>query len=238
MTSQLLKSRTQEVLLRIKQFSSPSFKRQMSARFGINTQFAVGTPVTVLRQLAKSLPAPDQELADSLWATSVHEARILAALLANPAQITRETLNAWANDLNSWDVCDACALHLFAKTKSPIKLAEHWIKKEKEFVRRAGFATLAVLAMPRAKTKDEDLIKLLPLIKNHACDPRPMVHKAVNWALRNIGKKNPRLTPYALKCTQEILDLYPDNRAAVWVAKNAIWELNLPKTRQQIARRK
>ena len=238
MTSPTITARTQELVRRIQQFSSPAFKKQMKDRFGINTDLAVGTPVTTLRQLAKALQQPDQELADALWATRLHEARILASMLADPAQMTREQLDRWVQDLNSWDICDACALNLFARVKNPCKLAERWIKKESEFVRRAGFATLAVLAMPRAKTDDKDLLKMLPLIKNHACDSRPMVHKAVNWALRNIGKKNPRLTPHALRCAREILDLYADNRHAVWVAKNAIWELNTPQVKKMIAGRK
>ncbi|MBP5429986.1 MAG: DNA alkylation repair protein [Elusimicrobiaceae bacterium] len=238
MTSQPLKTRTQELVRRITQLSSPAFKAQMQKRFGINTQFAVGTPVTALRQIIKTLPRPDQELADALWATQIHEARIMASMLADPLKMTRAQLDVWAKDLNSWDICDACALNLFSRGNLPLKLAEHWIKKEQEFVRRAGFATLAVLAMPRAKTSDKDLLKMLPLIKNHAADPRPMVHKAVNWALRNIGKKNPRLTPYAVKCANEILDLYEGNRTAVWVAKNALWELNSPQVKKMIAGRK
>lgn len=226
MTSQLIKSRTQELVRRITQFSSPAFKMQMQKRFGINTQFAVGTPVTTLRQLVKALPRPDQALAEALWATQIHEARITASMLADPAQMTREKLDAWAKDINSWDLCDACALNLFSHVKNPFKLIERWIKKEDEFVRRAGFATLAVLARPREKTDDKELLSMLVLIKNHAADPRPMVHKAVNWALRNIGKKNPRLTPHAIACAHDILDLYADNRAAAWVAHNALWELN------------
>ena len=210
----------------------------MEKRFGINTQYAVGTPVTALRQIAKSLPRPDQELAESLWKTQIHEARILAALMANPAQMTREKLNAWVKELNSWDICDACCTHLFSKVKNPLQLAERWIKQEDEFVRRAGFATLCALALPRSKTPDEALCQLLPLIKIHACDPRPMVHKAVNWALRNIGKKNPRLTPHALACAKDILDLYEDNKTARWVANNALWELNLPKIKALIASRR
>ncbi len=238
MVSALIKSRTQELVRRIEQFSSPAFKAQMKDRFGINTELALGTPVTTLRQIIKALPRPDQELAEALWATRIHEARITASMLADPTQMTREKLDAWAHDLNSWDLCDACALNLFAHVKRPFNLVEHWIKKEKEFVRRAGFATLATLAMPRAKTDDKALLKMLPLIKAHACDPRPMVHKAVNWALRNIGKKNPRLTPHAIRCAHEILDLYADNRPAVWVAKNALWELNTPKVKDMIKRRK
>ncbi len=227
----------QEILAQINALSSPAFKAQMQTRFGINTQFAVGTPVTKLRQLARKLPKTDQALADALWATRVHEARILASMLADPAHMTREQLTAWVYELNSWDICDACALNLFAKVKNPLTLAERWMKKEEEFVRRAGFATLAVLAMPRGKTPDKDLIKMLPLIKIHAADARPMVFKAVNWALRNIGKKNPTLTPLALQCANEILDLYASNRNAVWVAKNALWELNTPAVKKMIAAR-
>ena len=238
MTSPIIKSRAKELLARMERFSSPAFKQQMKERFGINTEKAIGTPVTTLRLLLKGLPRPDQALAEELWASGIHEARIMAAMLADPAQMTRDKLDTWVKELNSWDICDACCTHLFSKTKNPLKLAERWIKKESEFVRRAGFALIACLASPRAKTADRDLIKLLPLIKNHACDERPMVHKAVNWALRNIGKKNPRLTPYALNCANEILDLYSENRHAVWVAKNALWELNSPHIKSMISRRK
>lgn len=232
------RSRAAEVVNRIKRHATPAFKEQMQKRFGIQTEYAVGTPVTTLRLLLKGLPRPDQPLADALWETHVHEARIMASMLADPEQMTREKLDSWAQELNSWDICDLCAGNLFARVKNPLKLAERWIKREDEFVRRAGFAVLAALAVPRSKTTDEELVKMLPLIKNHACDARPMVYKAVNWALRNIGKKNPRLTPKAVACAQEILDLYEDNKSARWVATNALWELNLPKTKAMVAKRK
>lgn len=232
------RSRAAEVVNRIKRHATPAFKEQMQKRFGIQTEYAVGTPVTTLRLLVKGLPRPDQPLADALWETRVHEARIMASMLADPEQMTREKLDAWAQELNSWDICDLCAGNLFARVKNPLKLAERWMKREDEFVRRAGFAVLASLSVPRSKTTDEELVKMLPLIKNHACDARPMVYKAVNWALRNIGKKNPRLTPKAVACAQEILDLYEDNKSARWVATNALWELNLPKTKAMVAKRK
>lgn len=238
MSSALIRSRAQEMLARIKRFSSPATKKQMREKFGIQTEKALGTPVTTLRLLVKGLPRPDQELADALWDTGVHEARIMASMLADPAQMTYPKLDEWAKELNSWDICDLCAGNLFSKVKNPLKLAERWIKREEEFVRRAGFAVIAALAVPRAKTTEEELIKMLPLIKNHACDPRPMVHKAVNWALRTIGKKNPRLTPKALACAAEILDLYEDNKAARWVASNAVWELKSPKIKAMVAKRK
>lgn len=238
MTSPVTRSRCEELLRRIKRFSSPAFKKQMSERFGICIDNALGTPVTTLRLLVKGLPRPDQELAEALWETGIHEARITASMLADPARMTREQLNDWAHALNSWDICDSCCNNLFSKVKNPLKLAERWIKREEEFVRRAGFAIICSLAAPRAKTKDEELIKLLPLIKNHAADPRPMVYKAVNWALRNIGKKNPRLTPKAIACAEEILDLYTDNKSARWVASNALWELKSPKIKAMVAKRK
>lgn len=238
MTSPVTRSRCEELLRRIKRFSSPAFKKQMSERFGICIDNALGTPVTTLRLLVKGLPRPDQELAEALWETGIHEARITASMLADPARMTREQLNDWVHALNSWDICDSCCNNLFSKVKNPLKLAERWIKREEEFVRRAGFAIICSLAAPRAKTKDEELIKLLPLIKNHAADPRPMVYKAVNWALRNIGKKNPRLTPKAIACAEEILDLYADNKSARWVASNALWELKSPKIKAMVAKRK
>lgn len=238
MISAITRSRADEMLLRIKRFSSAAFKKQMAQRFGICTEKAIGTPVTTLRLLVKGLPRPDQELADALWASGIHEARITASMLADPNQMTREKLDEWVQALNSWDICDLCCNNLFSKVKNPLKLAERWIKREEEFVRRAGFAIICSLAAPRAKTKDEDLIKILPLIKNHACDARPMVHKAVNWALRNIGKKNPRLTPKAIACAEEILDLYADNKSARWVASNALWELKSPKIKAMVSKRK
>ena len=228
----------QEIVAQIKRLSSPRFKKQMSERFGINTELAVGTPVTKLRELAKTIAHPNQPLAEALWQTNVHEARILASILADPARIGATTLKTWVHDLNSWDICDACAGNLFCKLKNPLPLIERWMKNEEEFVRRAGFATLAFLAMPRTKTRDEDLLLFLALIKIHAADPRPMVHKAVNWALRNIGKKNPRLTPFALACVDDILDLYEDNKSARWVAHNTRWELNSPKIKALISTRR
>ncbi len=229
--------RAKELLARIRQLSSETFKKQMKSRFGINTEYAVGTPVTQLRKLAKTISRPDPELAQALWASGIHEARILASMLEDPLKITRTQLDKWVADLNSWDICDLCACNLFSKVKNPLVLAEKWIKKEAEFTRRAGFATLCFLASPRAKTKNEDLIKLLPLVKIHAADERPMVFKAVNWALRSIGKKNAQLTPYAVACAYEILDLYETNKTARWVANNALWELHHPKIKSMIARR-
>lgn len=230
--------RAAQIVSQIRRLASPAFKRQMSERFGINTAYALGAPVTQLRLLVKTLKKPDQPLADALWATGIHEARITASMLADPSKITRSRLNQWVRVLNSWDICDACANNVFSKVKDPLNLAQMWIEKEAEFTRRAGFATLAMLALPRGATTDEQLCAQLPLIKKYAADPRPMVYKAVNWALRNIGKKKPRLTPHATQCAREILDLYPQNRTARWVALDTLRELENPKTVRMVAKRK
>lgn len=234
----IVSSRSKELIARIKRHAKQEFKIQMEKRFGICTEKAVGTPVTVLRAIIKGLPRPDQNLADALWQSDIHEARIMASMLADPKQMDSLKLNAWVKELNSWDICDACCGNLFSKVDNSLKLAEKWMKSDVEFTKRAGFAILSFLALPRAKTTDKELEKMLPLIKNNACDSRPMVFMAVNWALRNIGKKNPRLTPKAINCANEILELYADNKSAHWVAKNALWELNSPKIKAMISTRK
>ena len=234
----MCENRAAQILDQIRRLSSPIFKQQMEKRFGINTEYALGTPVTQLRALVKPFQKPDQPLADALWKTGIHEARITASMFADPLRMTRTHLNSWVRVLNSWDICDACANNVFSKTKEPLILARTWIAQKEEFTRRAGFATLAMLALPRAVIADTQLRAQLPLIKKHAADPRPMVYKAVNWALRNIGKKNPRLTPHAQQCAREILDLYPQNRTARWVALDTLRELANPKIRLMIAKRK
>lgn len=129
MISPVTRSRAEEMLARIKRFATAATKKQMQEKFGICTDKAVGTTVTTLRALVKGLPRPDQDLAEALWQSGIHEARIMASMLADPEQMTREKLDNWASELNSWDICDLCCGNLFSKVKNPLKLAERWIKK-------------------------------------------------------------------------------------------------------------
>ncbi len=224
------RSRAEELLRRIKRHATPSCKKRQSVRQGVHISRADGAPLGVLRQLAKGLPRPDQDLADALWQTRVHGARVLAVLLADPLKMTVRQLTLWAEEADAQDVCDLCAAELFAKTKNPFALAERWIKKERELTRRAGFCVLCALAAPRAKTPEEDLAKIFPLLKNGAADERPAVYKAVNKALRTAGKRSPALAQKALACADEICYLFEHSRTARWVAQNARLELE-PKPR-------
>ena len=119
MISPITRSRAEEMLARIKRFATAATKKQMQEKFGICTDKAVGTTVTTLRALVKGLPRPDQDLAEALWQSGIHEARIMASMLADPAQMTREKLDNWASELNSWDICDLCCGNLFSKVKNP-----------------------------------------------------------------------------------------------------------------------
>lgn len=214
----LTRARAEELLRRIERHSTRVSKQRQTARLG---EQADGATLGIIRSLSKALPRPDHELALALWQTRRHGARLMAALLADVSCMTQTALNAWAQDIQTQDLCDLCAAELFTKTKNPLKLAERWIKQERELTRRAGFMLLCALAAPRAKTPAADLQKMLPLIKNGAADERPAVYKAVNKALRAVGAKSPQLSKKALACAEEICYLFENSRTALWVANNA-----------------
>lgn len=189
---------------------------QGMARFGIRPAQALGIPIPTLRQMAKE-NGKDQALAVALWDSGIHEARILASMVAEPRLVSPQLMDAWANDFDSWDVCDQVCGNLFDKTPYAYQRAMQWCQREKEFVRRAGFVMMAELAVHDKKAGDEAFVPFFPLIKHYAGDERNFVKKAVNWALRQIGKRNTHLRALALECANEIQRM--DSRAARWVAK-------------------
>lgn len=214
----LTRARTEELLRRIERHCTPAAAKRQQARLGPG---ADGATLGIIRALTKALPRPDQELAQSLWQTGRHGARLMAALLADPQSMTQTALNAWAQDIQTQDLCDLCCSEVFAKSKTPFKLAERWIKQERELTRRAGFMLLCALASPRSKICAGDLQKMFPLIKNGAADSRPAVYRAVNKALRCIGARNALLQKKALACADEICYLFETSPTALWVAANA-----------------
>ncbi|MCU1238185.1 MAG: hypothetical protein JWP63_6152 [Candidatus Solibacter sp.] len=192
------------------------------ARYGISTEGTLGVPVHVIRALAKQA-GRDHSLALELWDSGVHEARILATIVADPKIVTRRQMDSWARDFDSWDICDQACLNLFRYSPHAWDIAVKWSDARREFVRRAGFAIMAGLAVKAKLAPDERFVALLPLIAAASTDERNMVKKAVNWALRSIGKKNGALRVHAIAAARDIARI--DSRAARWIASDALREL-------------
>jgi len=210
------------VIARLRNCSNPKDKEGM-AKFGINPKYALGVRIPVLRKLAKEIGI-DHELAKTLWNTKIHEARILASMIEDVEKVTEKQMDSWVKEFNSWDLYDQCCMNLFWKTPFAFKKAIEWSKKEQEFVKRAGFALMAVLAWKDKKRSDKDFIKFLNIIKNQSTDNRNFVKKAMNWALRQIGKRNKYLEKEAIKTAKEIQKM--DSQSAKWIASDALRELS------------
>ena len=211
-----------EIIKKLKSLANPKNVEGM-ARFGINPQKTFGVNVPVLRQMAKQI-GKNHNLALELWDSGIHEARILAGFIDEPGKVTKKQMEKWVKDFDSWDVCDQVCSSLFDKTDFIWRKLQEFTKKKEEFVKRTGFTLMACLAVHDKKAQDKDFIKLLPIIKREATDERNFVRKAVNWALRQIGKRNKNLNKQAIKLAQEILKI--DNKTARWIANDALRELN------------
>jgi len=192
------------------------------ARYGIVTDRARGVPIPALRAMAKRT-GRDHRIATELWATGIHEARILASMVAEPANMTAAQMDRWVRDFDSWDVCDQVCLNLFRHSPFACAKATRWAGAKPEFVRRAAFALMAGLAAGRNQIRDAQFGGFLKLIAEAADDDRNMVKKAVNWALRQIGKRNPRLLREAMAVAVRMERT--ESRPARWIAKDALREL-------------
>jgi 3-methyladenine DNA glycosylase AlkD len=210
-----------EVISLLKQKSNPAYLAGMK-RFGIENTKALGIPVPELRKLARVIKT-DHALALKLWKTGLHEARILASMIDDPVLVSSDQVNFWVNDFNSWDICDQVCGNLFDRTPFAVEKAIEFSAREEEFVKRAGFVLMAEYAVHNKTAKDETFINLLTLIDREAWDDRNFVKKAVNWALRQIGKRNNTLKIAAIETANRIL--LQDNKSAKWIASNAINEL-------------
>lgn len=189
-------------------------------RFAIVGGIQYGVSMPELRKLAKGIRS--HELATQLWETNIHEARILAALVDEPEKVTIEQMNAWAEQFDSWDVCDQVTDELFIHTPFIQQLIPQWAAREEEFVRRAAFASIAALAIHRTDISDEEVSFYFRLIEAASDDRRNFVWKAVNWALRNIGKFRPGLRTQSVACAKRILKR--DTPAARKIARDALKE--------------
>jgi len=213
--------RSSELLAELQTHANPANVAGM-ARYGIATDGALGVPIPILRALAKRA-GTDHRLAGELWASGVHEARILSTMIEDPARMTSAQMDRWARDFDSWDVCDQACQNLFRRSPFACAKAVQWSSASPEFVRRAGFALMAGLASQRNQIDDAQFEAFLKLIAAAATDDRNMVKKAVNWALRGIGKRNARLRGMAIAAAERIDRI--DSRSARWIAKDALREL-------------
>lgn len=211
----------EEIMERLKTLSDPKAVEGMT-KYGINPEKNLGVKVTILREMAKKI-GKDHELAQHLWSTGIREARMIAAFIEDPELVSEEQMEEWVNEFNSWDICDHCCGHLFDKTKFAYKKSMEWSSREQEFIKRAAFALMAWLAVHDKKSEDDIFLPFLSVIKRESTDSRNYVKKAVNWALRSIGKRNRNLNRKAIETAEEIRKI--DSRTAKWIASNAIREL-------------
>jgi len=223
-----------ETITLLKANASPSAVKGM-ARFGIRTTSALGLSIPFLRGVAKKM-GKKHELALELWGSGIHEARILAAMVDDPKLVTERQMENWVGDLDSWDVCDGCCSVLFDKTPFSYRKALEWSRRKEEFVRRAGFALMAALAVHDKRARDEEFLRFLPAIRAGSSDDRNFVKKAVSWALRQIGKRNLRLNGEAIRVATQI-QRTNSTRSGRWIASDALRELTSGGVKKRLATR-
>ncbi|HEY3273819.1 MAG TPA: DNA alkylation repair protein [Methanocella sp.] len=208
-----------EIVERLRAISSPEVKDGM-VKLGINVEKALGVDTTRLKNIAGEL-GKDHVLALALWDTGIHEARIIAAWIGDPRQLTEEQMDRWVTDFDSWDLCDHTCWTLFDKTPFAYKKCLEWASDDREYVKRSGFVMMAALAIHDKNAPDETFLQFFPFIVKGASDERNMVKKAVSWALRQTGKRNLALNRAAVAVAEEIkqIDCGPARRAAIDVLR-------------------
>jgi 3-methyladenine DNA glycosylase AlkD len=214
-------SSLKEVIERLEYIASLDRLEGMG-KYGMAVDRRLGVSIPELRQVAKEL-GRDHMLALKLWESGIAEARLLASMIDDPDKLTAQQMEDWVDDLDSWDVCDQLCMNLFEKSHLAWKKAADWACHDEEFVKRAAYALIACLAWHDKKAADERFLDLLPVIVRGADDERNFVKKAVDWALRNIGKRNLALNRAAIKTAREIQRI--DSRAARWIASDTLREL-------------
>lgn len=219
----------QEIIRELESLSNPEDVQGM-ARFGINSKKAYGVRMPELRRIARET-GKDHLLAGKLWDADIHETRILASMVDEVEKVTEEQMDNWVVEFDSWDVCDQCCMNLFRRTPFAYKKIFEWSAREEEFVKRAAFTLIAVLGVHDKGAPDSKLEQFFPLIIRESTDERNFVKKAVNWALRQIGKRNLKLNQKAILIADEIDKI--DSKSAKWIAKDALRELKSEKVQKR-----
>ncbi len=221
------------VLRELKALADARVRAKM-AYFGVHVSKAHGISAPVLHGLAKRI-GKDHRLARELWTTGIHEARILATLIGESEKITAAEMDRWARDFDSWDIVDAACCYLYAHARPAWKKAAAWSWRREEFVKRASFSMIAYLSYKDEAAPDARFARFLRVIEREAHDERNFVKKAVNWALRNIGKRNARLNREAIRAAERIR--LQDSRAARWIAADALRELKSAAVQRRLQRK-
>jgi 3-methyladenine DNA glycosylase AlkD len=205
----------------LKKLADPKVRAKL-AYFGVNATKAYGISAPVLHAFARHI-GKDQALAEQLWSTGIHEARILAALIGEPEKISAAQMDRWVRNFSSWDVVDTACCYLYAEAKPAWDKIYEWSSRRAEFEKRAAFSLAAYLSYKDKSAQDAQFERFLSIIEREAHDERNFVRKAVNWALRNIGKRDLYLNKAAILCAERIRQ--QDSRAARWIATDALREL-------------
>lgn len=206
------------------------------ARFGIATKKAFGISAPVLKEIAKDVKKQTGDrhsLALELWETGIHEARIIAYLIDDAKRVSEKQMETWAKDFDNWAICDGTCGHLFCKTEFAYQKVFEWSEREEEFIKRAGIVLIAWLAVHDKKASDEKIAQFLPILEKHANDERNFIKKAVNWSLRQIGKRNLNLNKLAIETAEKIKA--QNTKSARWIAADALRELTNEKTLKRIS---
>jgi len=226
-----MNSQTNSILTALYSHANPKNVEGM-ARYGITSRNNVlGVSAKPLFSLAKNI-GKNHALALELWHTGIYEARILAALIADPSQMKKSIMNAWVKDFDNWAICDGVCMHCFRDTPYAQELALKWVRQKQDVVRRAGFTLIATLCVNDKKADDAVFLAYLPLIEKYATDERTYVKKAVNWALRQIGKRSLKLNPHAIKTAEAIHKM--NSSSAKWIASDALRELRSPAVQKRL----
>jgi 3-methyladenine DNA glycosylase AlkD len=221
------------VVRELKSVADPKVRAKL-AYFGVNAPKAYGISAPVLHTFARHI-GKDQALAEELWSTGIHEARILAALIGEPEKITSAQMERWVRDFDSWDVVDTACCYLYAAAKPAWDKIHQWSNRRAEFEKRAAFSLAAYLSYKDKAADDSEFERFLLVIERESYDDRNFVKKAVNWALRNIGKRNLSLNAAAIRCAERIRQ--QDARAARWIAADALRELRSEAVQARLRRK-
>lgn len=209
------------------------------ARYGIVTNKAFGVSAPDLKHLAKEIKNEVNDrhvIALELWKTGIHEARAVACLIDDPKQLTEKQMDAWAKDFDNWATVDGACGHLFCRSPLAYKKAFEWSENEEEFIKRAGIVLMAWLAVHDKNAVDEKIAAFLPVLEKQSYDDRNFVKKAVNWALRQIGKRNLNLNKLAIESAERIK--HQNTKPARWIASDALRELRSEKVAERLQNKK